>query len=316
MSVRRLLVVALAIFLPAAFTVPSSSAATHTYEAEALPGLGFTGHGGSSATDINDRGVAVGYTEAYADACCTGYWHAVVWRNGTIADLGTLSGEHGSQSAATGINERGVVVGWSRAASQSGEDTVAARWVGGVGHRLWTRGEAADVNDVGTVVGTRAGNAVVWRRGSLRKLPGLGGASAAVAVNGRDVVAGWSETAAGERHAVIWRAGRLVDLGPGDARDINDDGLVAGSTPDDGAVIWRGTRIQSLGLPEGVAQAVSDTGLVAGIINGARTQLFVRDRGDVSIVTENIFGAIHAVNDRGVVAGNVGFYDRATLWRP
>jgi probable HAF family extracellular repeat protein len=173
---------------------------------------------------------------------------------------------------------------------------------------------AADVNDAGTVVGTRAGNAVVWQRRSLRELPGLGGESAAVAVNNRDVVAGWSESAAGERHAVIWRAGRLIDLGPGEALDINKAGVVAGATPD-GAVIWRGTRVQPLGL-QGVAQAVADSGLVAGAIYGDFTQLFVWDRGDVSIVTESISGDVHAVNNRGVVAGDAGFYDRATLWRP
>jgi probable HAF family extracellular repeat protein len=292
--------------------------ATRAYEQERLPGLNFAGHGGSAATDINDRGVAVGYTETLPDSCCTGWWHAVVWQDGQITDLGTLSQAHGSRSVANAVNEAGVVVGWSWD-PQEGLLPVAAGWKDGAGRQLWAPGTATDINDGGTVVGTSDGKAVVWRRGKLRELPGLGGESAATAVNNKGVVAGWSESISGERHAVVWRRnGRLVDLGPGQALDLNSRGLVVGSTPDDGAVAWKGTSIRPLGL-QGIAHAVSDSGLVAGVVfdSSRFAQAFVWDKGHVSLVAEAPVISVDALNDQGVVAGAIGGnVGRSVLWWP
>ena len=317
--VRRLWALLVAVLLSTlvlGLLAPGASAVSSSYEEHTLPGLGFTGHSGSAATDINDRGVAVGYTEAYSDACCSGYWHAVVWRGDAITDLGTLSGEHGSESAATGINKRNVVVGWSRAV---GAEPVAVRWsLHGAGRPLWRGGEALDVNDHGLVVGTEGDRAVQWQNGRRRALPGLGGRTVPTAVNNHGLISGWSETSAGEPHAVVWRKGRLTDLGAGRALDVNDRGVVAGSTPSDGAVVWRDLRVQPLGVA-GVAQAVSNSGVVAGTMTSDDypfEQVFVWDGGAPTTIGQSVAAVVEAVNSRGVVAGAIGFYLRATLWTP
>jgi probable HAF family extracellular repeat protein len=281
------------------------SSATRTYEQELLPGLNFTGHGGSAATDINDRGVAVGHTETLPDSCCSGWAHAVVWHDGQITDLGTLSRARGSRSSANAINEAGVVVGWSW---DPREDPVAAQWEDGAGRQLWAPGEATDINDGGTVVGTSDGKAVVWRRGKLRELPGLGGESAATAVNNKGVVAGWSESISGERHAVVWR--RMAGWSTsGQARPWTSTvgGWWSARRRTDGAVAWKGTSIRPLGL-QGIAHAVSDSGLVAGVVfdSSRFAQAFVWDKGHVTLVAEAPVISVDALNDQGVVAGAIG----------
>jgi len=82
--------------------------------------------------------------------------------------------------------------------------------------------------------------AVRWTGGAAYALPTLGGGtSAAVDVNDRGDVSGFSVTPAGEAHAVAWRRGVLVDLGPAGADSgagaINQAGQLIGSaaTPDE-----------------------------------------------------------------------------------
>jgi probable HAF family extracellular repeat protein len=133
------------------------------------------------------------------------------------SDLGTLGG---CCSFATGINDRGEVVGYS------------------------------DVAET-------AAHAFLWRRGTMTDLGTLGGAeSAATAINQRGEVVGWSDTAAGERHAFRWRRGTMTDLGtlPGDslslAYGINDRGQVVGQSSS-GPVRWQRGAMTRLASPKG-----------------------------------------------------------------
>ncbi len=83
----------------------------------------------SEARAINNRGDVVGVS---TDA--TGATHAVLWRNGRIADLGTLGGVSSEPLA---INARGQVVGISTTAS-------------GEAHAfLWERGSMQDLGTLG-----------------------------------------------------------------------------------------------------------------------------------------------------------------------
>ena len=68
--------------------------------------LGHLGGGNSEATGINSRGQVVGWSR-------TASWeyHAFLWEDGEMTDLGTLPG--GAWSFAQGINSRGQVVGSS-----------------------------------------------------------------------------------------------------------------------------------------------------------------------------------------------------------
>jgi len=108
---------------------------------------------GNNATDVNDLGLVVGFSDLSGDA--TG--HAFLWQWGGMSDLGTLSGDFGSESI--GINNLSQVVGGSW--DQSGNER-AFFWQNGVmtdlntlipsGSPLYLL-EADDINDLGQVVG-------------------------------------------------------------------------------------------------------------------------------------------------------------------
>ncbi|MEK8033571.1 hypothetical protein AACH06_22345 [Ideonella sp. DXS29W] len=70
--------------------------------------VGTFGGATSTATSINNRGVAVGYADL-AD----GSRHAFVYRNGSLKDLGTLGG---ANSTAAEINNKGQIIGTSQQA--------------------------------------------------------------------------------------------------------------------------------------------------------------------------------------------------------
>jgi probable HAF family extracellular repeat protein len=100
---------------------------------------------------LNERGQVVGNSET-----ASGEFHAFLWSDGRMRDLGTLGG---SQSIAFGINDRGEVVGESQTASG---ETHAFLWRDGVmtdlAEGLVPAGQpsyAAAINDRGQVLGAR-----------------------------------------------------------------------------------------------------------------------------------------------------------------
>lgn len=72
------------------------------------------GGASSEAWAVNDRGAAVGWSDAG-----NGLPHAFMWRNGQMIDLGSLDGPSG-WSYANDVNDRGEVVGTSSAGSEEG----------------------------------------------------------------------------------------------------------------------------------------------------------------------------------------------------
>ena len=168
---------------------------------------------------------------------------AWLWRGGRRTGLGGLGG---GESAASAINGRGQVVGWSK--------TAAGTW-----HAfLWQRGK---MTDLGT-------------------LPG-GQSSCASAINDRGQVVGVSTASSGTTRAFLWQEGRMRDLGvlPGRtssaASGINERGQVVGSSDGPGhgsAFIWENGTISALGsLRRGGASSAVDINDRGQIVGSATT---------------------------------------------
>jgi probable HAF family extracellular repeat protein len=122
-----------------------------------LPEPGFATAAGSlgcTAAAINNNGQIVG--SCYA----SGLSHAVLWHNGTVADLGTLGGE---AAAATAVNNLGQVVGW---AQTSAGVTDGFLWSNGTMTDLGPSFSPAAINDNGAIVGGE----YVYRGGTLQNL--------------------------------------------------------------------------------------------------------------------------------------------------
>jgi probable HAF family extracellular repeat protein len=183
-----------------------------------------------------------------------------------VIDLGTL----GAQSWATGVNDRGEVVGFSDTWDGLRHGFV---WRQGVMTDLGPAGTSSvayDVNSHGVIAGGRyvdAMNAVpvTWTRGRLRTLTELQGV--ATAINDRGDVAGQLTNG-----SFFWSGGRLVVIPqvPGlmylQAEGLNDRGQVVGMTDSD-AFLWQDgttTFLPRLAGSTTTASDINDRGWVVG----------------------------------------------------
>jgi probable HAF family extracellular repeat protein len=234
---------------------------------QALPTLGGT-HG--FATAVNNRGQVVGWAETPVhDPTCTGtqvlQFRAVLWepKMGTTRELAPFPGD--STSAATAINQSGMVVGISGDCDQAvGRFSArhAVLWekngtvmeIPNLGGTTWHT--PMDINARGDVVGFSnppgqgdpegefISRAFFWSRGSetavdLGTLPG-DLFSEAFAINARGQVVGVSFGGANGSRAFLWQNGVMVDLNDlvdsddvlVSAQDINDAGQITGRVRD------------------------------------------------------------------------------------
>lgn len=217
---------------------------------------------------------------------------AFLWQNGTKADLGTLGG---SSASASGINEAGQVVGYS----------------------------ALTTPPSGT-------HAALWREGTITDLtPHLGANESgwATAINESGQIVG----NIGYAEAFLWENGvrtRLGDLGNGSsaANDINDSGVVVGSSSTDQLTplgfmahpfVWQNGVMTDLGLlagdEDGGAAAINNAGQIVG--SSGRTDLdtyesfyraFIYSNGTMTALPVPSWEAYAGdINDAGVVVGSM-----------
>ena len=210
-----------------------------------LPILG--GHN-AAATDINDRGEIVGNAETDTpDPTCPPpqvlQSLPVIWKNGEIHELPTLSGD--PDGSASAINDRGQIVGASANCTTPfhavlwQNDTVTD--LGSLGGSMGNF--ATNINNRGQVIGLsdlpgdQTNDAFLWTEGNgmkdLGTLPGDVG-SGAFGINENGQVVGLGS------RAIFWQNGTLTDLNtliPGPpfsplyllfAYDINSNGEIVG----------------------------------------------------------------------------------------
>ena len=122
--------------------------------------LGTLGGLESNANDINDANQIVGRSSTVPIVDNWWAFHAFLWQEGVMIDLGTLPGDE--YSSASAINAAGTVVGWSQPGF-FGSQSRAVLWrrhevvdlnaliPAGSG---WVLTSAADINAAGQIIGT------------------------------------------------------------------------------------------------------------------------------------------------------------------
>jgi probable HAF family extracellular repeat protein len=195
----------------------------------ALPGTNSSASFGS-----NDNGLIVGVSENGLIDPMTSYpeYHAVIWRNGALSDLGTFGG---NVSQAFAANNLGQVVGVAA-------NAVADQYASGLGIcATWNCWPVATQQ-----------RAFLWEGGRLQDLGTLGGDDAAayfVNQNGQVAGVSYTDTAPNSttglptQHPFLWDRGRMVDLGSlggthGVAYGLNNQGQVAGNSNVAGDQFW------------------------------------------------------------------------------
>ena len=286
---------ALAASLPAASAIPAA-AATTTYT---ITGLGSLGAGSTNGSAVNATGQVTGYSYLSTlvpdpagcppnypnpKKCVEHPWHAFLYGNGQMTDLGTVGG--GDFSVGSAVNRSGQVAGGS--ATNNGGNA-AFLWNGkkmiDLGQQAPLNGSnsgANGINDSGQVVGQYGTNstqhAFLYANGTMTGLPepSFTGGSGCVAdaINTAGQIAGSCQDATGQAHLVLWHSGTVTDLGtlspPGTwsftrAISISNTGQVAGSVDAGGAdegFLYSNGAITNLGsfLPA----AINDNGVMVG----------------------------------------------------
>lgn len=329
------------------YIVVGSAFVQSAHAFSSITNLGTLGGDGSRATSINEAGQVTGISSS-----ARGEIRPFLWSrdsNGMIEveDVSTASlitSDTAPATFANSLNNYGEVVGY---VANTGEqaflnDGDSVSLVGSVDNANVTSWRAADINDVGQVVGYgMVSNADGFRRyrpllysngqlfnlGPLESDAGLlGGLNTwAYAINNSGQVVGTGETASGARHAFLYSGGAMLDLGTlggknSEATAINNHGHVVGHWDVDGsttrAFLYRDGVMKDLGGLEGfracVAQGLNDFGQVVGHARNAgetpRAMYYDGAMHDLNdFLPANSGWELHyaaAINNAGEIAGS------------
>lgn len=266
-----------------------------------------------------------------------------------FTDLGTLGGQY---SRATGLNQRGEVVGTSRVALDS-EEMRAYVWQAGVLREIpeaerQTFGNA--INDSGLILGSlvRGGRLVgpfFWTPAAgLEALPIVGSQADGFGLNNLGQAVGWSGGPS-ELRPVVWdlskgpgQSVQIAELSPGkygQARAINDAGQIVGTVSagpfaTSHAVLWekgqeRDLRVtETFGAEHSYAYGLNEAGQVVGQVAIAPQDRrgFVWKEGTVNELMPLVgsAGGARAINNHGWIVGQstpvrtFSVLGHATLW--
>jgi len=268
----------------------------------------------SFASAINQFGQIAGVSENSQIDPASGNpeFHAVLWQNDKIHDLGTLGG---ASSYAATLNDLGQITG---VALNNVPDPFSLLGLGSATTLTQTRG-------------------FLWQNGKMQDLGTLGGPDTwAVFVNDRGQVAGTSytsdvadpNTGTPPVGVFLWENGKMKDLGNLGGNNgllgaysivnaLNNHGQVTGLmvAPDDQSVrafLWNGERLSDLGTLGGSssdAEGINDAGEVAGVANLPGDQAnhgFLWRNGvmtDLGTLGGDPCSAALSINSKGQVVG-------------
>lgn len=251
---------ALAFVCSFALALPATAGAA-TPAAYTITGIGtLPGYTMSAAVAINNYGLAVG------QVCC-GNWpavpqtQAVTFRGGVLSGLdGVTGGIPGFYSnAATAVNNRGLIVGWT----------------------YYISGSATCNVDIAIAFGSKG----------IRQYGLLGGCPQFTAngVNdrGEAVGNGYSQEFEIYDDAVLFHGTNVVVLGTGTANAINDSGLVVGTDGSGIATLFTRKSAREIGTLGGTwsaGAAINDAGVVAGssaLVTAALQHAFIYANGQL-----------------------------------
>ncbi len=221
-----------------------------------------------------------------------GNFHAFLYNQGTMTDLGTLGGD---SSFAYGVSGS-TVVGYSNTNGSQGQE------------------------------------AFVYQNGIMTGLGDLGGGVSEARAVSKAGIVGYSTTAAGYNHAFLYRNGQMTDIGTlggnySYAYGISDTGEIVGESTTAGdqfthAFSWQNGVFTDLGvLPGGdtsEAYAVNNTGLVTGLAylpGDYYYHAFLYQNGtmnDLGALIQWSYGT--AINDAGQVVGITSAYDGTSAY--
>lgn len=275
-----------------------------------LTDIGTLGGVGSSAYGVNSTGQVVGYSDN-----SKGQFHAFVYKNGSMTDLGTLGKETTLSSFASGINTAGDIAGTSDLIISGQNSEHAFLYTGGTMKDLGTLGgftsRGYGINSSGQLVGDtdvlNGAHAFVYTAGAMKDIGTLGGeSSAAIAINDSGQIVGYSDIKGNSvQHGFLYSAGVMKDLGTlggnySSAKFINASGLVVGYseislTSDiahaylykDGVMIDLNSVLPAnSGWVLEVATGINDSGQIVGygMLNGQR-RAFLMDGAAATATT-------------------------------
>ena len=223
--------------------------------------LGTLGGTYSLAGGLSNTGWVEGYS-----AVASGDYHAVLWRNGAIMDLGTLGGPNSDggwrpsdSGDVAGGSETGAVDPFAENFCGYGDNLICLPFFWRHSTRKMTQlptlggnnAWAAGVNDFDVITGnsenttsepTCAGTTqvfqfepVLWINGRVHQLPTFPGdpVGQAYSINFWGQAAGYSGNCTAALHALLWQNGKAINLGNlggsyAEGIDINNFGQVAG----------------------------------------------------------------------------------------
>jgi probable HAF family extracellular repeat protein len=317
--------VAAAAALPATAAVAAApaGAATTTYTITDLGSLGF---GISDGLAINNNGQVTGYSylskkvevpcypHNTKDLCLEQDYHAFLYSNGTMTDLGTLGGAF---SKGLSINLSGQVVGPADTADLG---AAASSFLFNGGQTLTNLSpmHAQAINDSGQIAGTCGSplHACLESDGTITQLPDPANPAIktceALAINSSGQMAGTCLDTNGDEHAVLWNNGTATDLGTfggyqAGAMAINNHGQVVGFAEtsigtNDGFLYSNGT-LTDLGQFF-VPAAINDNGVIVGgddIYSGGTLQ----DLNNlIPAGSPYVINSATAINDNGQIVAN------------